>query len=281
MSDMASNKTERVMEETSSAPFDAVDGTLPEDTLVVNYFNFFTEVEERFVRRRGKHLYISSLDWAIIESWKDMGIPLHIVLRGIDRVFDAYEANNRANSGKLINSILYCQQEVLAGFEDYKHTRIGATPEASASSDSDSAAASASLPFSKEVILDYLTGRGEFLKKFTESLNQKPAMILLQEALDRTNARLDEIVQSTQSAHTLDLETLEQELSRLETMLYEALLQCLLPTELDEVRKEGKRQLRDYKKRMDPEVYQQTLDHYVAKRLRENHQLPRLSLFYL
>lgn len=262
----------------NTAPFEAVGEALPRDTLVVNYFNYFTEVEEHFVRRRGKHLMISSLDWAIIESWKDMGIPLHIVLRGIDRVFDAYEANHRAASGRLINSLLYCQQEVLSCFEDYKHARVGATAQSAPCSDAPPAAPP---PFSKQTIVEYVSGRGPLLQQFAASFQTPSSMELVQQAVERTKTRLDHMVQDMESAHTLDLEAVEQELSRLETMLYEALLQCVPPEELEDVRKEAKRQLREYKKRMEPHIYRQTMDHYVAKRLREQYRLPRLSLFYM
>jgi hypothetical protein len=263
-------------------PFAAADEASPlRDEFVVNYFNYYTEVEEHFVRRRGKHLYISPLDWAAIETWKDLGVPLHIVLRGIDRVFDAYEANNRASSGKLINSILYCQQEVLSGYEDYKHARVGASPESLSASDSAVPPAAEPSPFSKDVILNYLNRRTELFESFAAALTQNPAMAPMPETIGRATARLHQIVQDAQSAHVLDLETLEQELSRIETLMYETLLQCVPPAEIEDVRKEGKRQLRDYKERMSPEVYRQTLDHYVAKRLREHYQIPRLSLFYL
>ncbi|MBI3950047.1 MAG: hypothetical protein HY314_06295 [Acidobacteria bacterium] len=282
MNDMPVDKPQESVDETDHLPFDAGDQKLsPTDTFVVNYFNYFTEVEEHFVRRRGKHLYVSSLDWAIIESWKDMGIPLHIVLRGIDRVFDAYDANHRPNSGRLINSILYCQQEVLSCFEDYKHARVGATPESPASSDLAAMPAAAPSPFSKEMILEYLNSRRDLLERFAGSLDPNSAMVSMQETIGRATTRLDEIVRDAQSAHTLDLETLEQELSRIEAMIYETLLPCVPPGQLEDVREEGKRQLREYKKRMTPEIYQQTLDHYVAKRLREDYQIPRLSLFYL
>ena len=43
----------------------------------VNYFNYFTEVEEHFQRARGTSLFLlSPLDWALIESWKNAGVPL-------------------------------------------------------------------------------------------------------------------------------------------------------------------------------------------------------------
>ena len=56
-----------------------------------NYFNYFTEIEEHFQRRRGGILLLSTLDWALIETWKDAGIPLEAVLRGIDGAFERYE----------------------------------------------------------------------------------------------------------------------------------------------------------------------------------------------
>ena len=55
-----------------------------------NYFNYFTEIEEHFQRRRGR-IYLSPLDWALIETWKDASVPLQAVLRGIDAAFDKYD----------------------------------------------------------------------------------------------------------------------------------------------------------------------------------------------
>ena len=54
----------------------------------MNYFNYFTEIEERFQQRRSSLLMLSTLDWALIETWREAGIPLEAVLRGIDTAFD-------------------------------------------------------------------------------------------------------------------------------------------------------------------------------------------------
>ena len=93
----------------------------------LNYFNYFTEVEEEFVRRRGKPLLVSPMDWALIESWKNAGIPLHIVLRAINRAFDAYDARPRRY--RKVNSVFYCQQEVESSFADYRLAQVGGGPE--------------------------------------------------------------------------------------------------------------------------------------------------------
>ncbi len=77
-----------------------------------NYFNYFTEIEEHFQRRRGR-IQLSPLDWALIETWKDAGVPLEAVLRGVDAAFDKYE--QRPSKSQKINSLAYCAQAVLGG----------------------------------------------------------------------------------------------------------------------------------------------------------------------
>src|SRR6187455_1625755 len=66
----------------------------------LNYFNYFTEIEDAFIRRRAKHLLLSPMDWALIESWKELGVPLHVALRGIEKSFDSYESKPRKRSVK-------------------------------------------------------------------------------------------------------------------------------------------------------------------------------------
>src|SRR5215475_5988659 len=92
---------------------------------VENYFNYFTEIEERYLKRRGGGLLLSTLDWALIETWKDAGIPLEAVLRGIDATFDHYD--QRPSKTRKINGLGFCSQEVLAAAEDMKEAAIGAS----------------------------------------------------------------------------------------------------------------------------------------------------------
>src|SRR5919112_2801081 len=89
----------------------------------LNYFNYFTEIEEAFIRRRGKHLLVSPLDWSLMESWKKMGIPLHVVLRGIEKAFDSYESRPRNRS---VKTLYYCQEEVEAQFKEWLELKAGA-----------------------------------------------------------------------------------------------------------------------------------------------------------
>src|SRR6478735_11352267 len=96
----------------------------PAELVVENYFNYFTEIEEQFQRRRGGILLLSTLDWALIETWKDAGIPLEAVLRGIDGAFERYE---KRPTPRKVNSLAYCAQEVLAAAEEMKEAAVGAS----------------------------------------------------------------------------------------------------------------------------------------------------------
>src|SRR5438128_3225867 len=94
---------------------------------VDNYFNYFTEIEEHFQRRRGGILMLSTLDWALIETWKDAGIPLEAVLRGIDATFEHYE--QRPLKTRKVNGLGFCVQEVLVAAAAMKEAAIGTTRE--------------------------------------------------------------------------------------------------------------------------------------------------------
>src|SRR3954447_2170051 len=89
----------------------------------MNYFYYFTEIEDTFIRRRGRHLHLSPLDWSLMESWKEMGVPLHVALRGIERAFDSYESKPRKRS---VKSLFYCQEEVEAQFAEWVESQTGA-----------------------------------------------------------------------------------------------------------------------------------------------------------
>src|ERR1700704_796723 len=92
--------------------------------VVENYFNYFTEIEEHFQRRRGGILLLSTLAWALIETWKSAGVPLEAVLRGVDDAFDKYD--QRPSKSKKVNSLAYCSQAVLTAAEDMKEAAVGA-----------------------------------------------------------------------------------------------------------------------------------------------------------
>jgi hypothetical protein len=252
----------------------------------LNYFNYFTEVEDTFVRRRAKHLLLSSIDWALIESWKEMGIPLHVVLRGIEKAFDSWEAKPRKRS---VKTLLYCQEEVEAQYAEWLESRVGANLSedgSNADAGSDVGAdlsvrpAAASLPFPRADILAHMRLARE---KITANVQQRSATGAddISEALARAAALLDDLEKEFAQAAQPDAQKLEVSLTGIERMLSDALRAWAPPAQVESISSEIKKQLRPYRSHMETAIYEQTLDNLLLKRLREQFGVPRLSLFYL
>ena len=85
--------------------------------------HYFARVEEHFGRRRGGPLVLSPKDWRLLEKWHDSGIPLRIVLRGINQTFDRFAASGPRPDR--VNSLRYCEQEVQAAWQDYRGAQRG------------------------------------------------------------------------------------------------------------------------------------------------------------
>src|SRR5215467_11756107 len=100
---------------------------MPFGPILENYFNYFTEIEEHFQRRRGSLLLLSTLDWALIETWREAGVPLAAVLRGVDSAFEKYEARKSRARVRRVNGLAYCTQEVMSAVEEMKEASIGAS----------------------------------------------------------------------------------------------------------------------------------------------------------
>ena len=236
----------------------------------MNYFNYFTEIEDAFVRRRGKHLFLSPMDWALMETWKQQGIPLHIVLRGVEKSFDSFEARPRKRS---VKSLLYCQEEIEAQFAEWVEARVGSSSGSETTEpDSDKT------PFSFAAVSAHLQNSHVTLVQVSGARNKEDD---LSEALQRAIALLVEIENDFTSGATLDTRKLEDSLTGLERMLTDAMLAVVDKDGFDELKKEVKDQLKPYRAQMEAAVYKQTFDNLLLKRLREQFAIPRLSLFYV
>jgi uncharacterized protein YicC (UPF0701 family) len=217
------------------------------------------------------------MDWALIESWKEMGIPLHVALRGIEHAFDSYESKPRKRT---VKSLFYCQEEVEAQFAEWLEAQLGAN-EAAADGEGageESFEADARLPFPRQTILEHLASARRSLIKIGEGRKRKD---MLFDALARVSARLEELEKDFSQARRPDAEKLESDLTSLEKTLDDAVLESVSPAELSSARSETEEQLKPYKSRMERATYEQTLENLLLKRLREQYGLPRLSLFYL
>jgi hypothetical protein len=237
----------------------------------VNYFNYFTEIEDAFVRRRAKHLFLSPIDWALMETWKQAGIPLHIVLRGIERAFNSHEAKKRKRS---VKSLLYCQEEVEAQYAEWLESRVGANQSAPVEADANKT------PFTSIRVREHLQDSQKILEQLS-AVHARNGTDSLTEALNRASESLKDLQIDFETDADANTRKLEDSLTALERMLNDALLASVPAETVLLVTKELKAQFKPYKSHMDPEVYKQTVDNLLLKRLREQYGVPRLSLFYL
>lgn len=236
-----------------------------------NYFNYFTEIEEQFLRRRGGGLLLTTLDWALIETWKDAGIPLEAALRGIDAAFDRYD--QRQSKTKKVNSLAYCSQEVLAAAEDMKEAAVGAVV------GTESRKPCAGQGFEPETIAAFLRRNADLLEKANLPRSTGISVRAVARESAETLRKLAQDLEKEQAASRP--EDLERHLNVLEEKLFASLLAATAGEEIVTVRAQADRELAPYRRKMAAAQIEQLQRQYVHKRLLEQYGLPRLSLFYM
>jgi len=251
---------------------------------VENYFNYFTEIEEHFQQRRGSGLLLSVLDWALIETWKDAGIPLEAALRGIDAAFDRYE--QRPSKTRKVNSLAYCAQEVLAAAEDMKEAAVGAaTAESTAGGANGDSTPTAGRGFDPQEIAAFLRKNADALDgaRLPEAgFSARQVATDAAQTLRELAADLDKKAAETPGTKSKPrLEDLERRLTVMEEKLFAALLASTPDDEIVNVRAEADRDLAPYRRKMPAAQIDQLHKQYIHKRLLEEYGLPRLSLFYM
>jgi hypothetical protein len=236
-----------------------------------NYFNYFTEIEEHFWRKRGAHLLVSPLDWAIVETWQKAGIPIEAVLRGIDTAFESYQRSRRA-TGRPLKSLAYCVDAVLDAAADQQAAATGAGPRAARTE-------KVAEHISRDEVRAFFARNGERMDRSAKQLAAGQPQ--LAQHVAQSCAKLAELTELLDSPGQLDLEDIERRLTIVEEKL-SATLAAEAPEEtLLEIRRELDRQLAPYRRRMTAEQLGQLERQYTQKRLFEKFDLPRLSLFYL
>ncbi len=232
-----------------------------------NYFNYFTEIEERFQQRRGSILLLSTLDWALIETWQEAGIPLEAALRGIDAAFDKYEARQKRGRMRRVNGLGWCAQAVMEAAEELKEAATGTAPPAGAARESG---------FEQERVAAHLELAAGALD----------AAAVAPEACRATAVRLRELAGAVggatgEGAARVDLEALERSLTVLEEKLFAALTAAAPEDLLVHLKEHAERELAPYRSRMGVVQLRQVERQFVQKQLLVHYALPRLSLFYM
>ena len=244
---------------------------------MMNYYNYFTEIEEHFVRRRGKHLLVSPMDWGLIAAWRDAGVPLHVALRGIDIAMDGFLARQRPGSAR-VNSLCYCHDSVMTEYASHLESRIGE----SSADNPDASANEESTPDSKEgpdlaQVLAFISARIGEIKAVAAKQYSGDAP----EGIERVISRLEEVMHNLQSGSRFDSEAIERDFALIDQLLAAELGASISPEQSDEWEKEAKKELKVYKKRLPKETYVKIHDNFVRDKIHKKFGIGELSLFRL
>jgi hypothetical protein len=237
---------------------------------VENYFNYFTEIEECFRRCRGTPGLLSTLDWALIESWKESDFPLEAVLAGIERSFEKFK--KRPQRFRKVNSLAYCSQEVLKAAEEARTAR--------AEGGAGAKEATAKPPFAEGEVRKYLEHNAAALEKACATAAENGKAVLAED-LKTARATLQKLSAQELSAPDADLQEVEHQLAAIEEVLGASLVRATSVEELAEIRKENERAMASHRRRMSAAQIESLDRQFLRKRLFEEYQIPRLSLFYL
>ncbi|MBP7867484.1 MAG: hypothetical protein KA419_16245 [Acidobacteria bacterium] len=246
-------------------------GPLPE------HFSYFSDIEDFFVTRRGKHLLISALDWTLIQTWRETGVPLHVALRGIDRAMSTFEA--RKGRHTLVNSLFYCHQAVMEEYETYLASRSG-SPEGEETAPADDLAGPAS-PGAAPEAADPVITAFRLMAAYAEELDRLRAEHPepgIGETVGRVLSRLDALKAEIVEARSADPETVERDLRRLDDILVAELEGRVPPDERRALEAACRAELKHYRKNLPKETYDKILANFTRKKLRERFGLSDLSL---
>lgn len=232
-----------------------------------NYFHYFTEIEERFSSRRGSLLLLSTLDWALIESWREAGVPLEAVLRGIDTAFDRYESRSTRAKGSLrkVNGLAWCAQAVMAAAEEMVEASTGAAPHREAATQPSG--------FENERVASYLKRNADAVA----SAGERAA----NEALVAIATRLRALAAGMNDSDAMTLEELDRHLTVLEEQMVDAVRTRASEAELVELRRQADTEIAPFRSRMAAVQLRQVQQQFLTRKLLQMHALPRLSLFYM
>ena len=211
----------------------------------MNYFNYFTEIEQFYQTRRESFTLLSTLDWVLIENWKEQGIPLDFVLKGIDRAF--------SRARRQINSLAYCIKAVEEIIEEQKETRV-------------------ERPGSQQM-------SPQETRQYLDDLAEKTAAV--SQIFPEFAAKINTLAESVRAVDGSNFRDAEQILEALEERLISILRVAANESALIEIQREVESELGPFRSTMTAAQLAMLEQQLSRRKLLERFNVPRLSLFYL
>jgi len=193
------------------------------------------------------------LDWALIDAWKNSGVPLEAVLRGIDAAFEKWRG--RRQKSQMVNGLAYCAQAVMKEAEAMANNLP--SPGASAGSDA---------PFPIESVRAHL--------------EKADAALRAAGGYDEIAAAVGELLAALEERFK-DLQDLDLRLTALEDKMAALARTRLTDEDLLAMRRELELQLRPYRGKMTADQLMRLEKSFLDRKVYEKSGLPRLSLFYI
>jgi hypothetical protein len=239
----------------------------------MNYYQYFSEIEERFSARRGSLLLLSTLDWALIETWREAGIPLEAVLRGINSAFDKHDLKMQKAGGRnrKVNGLAWCSQAVMEAAEEMVEAATGTAPAKREPQESG---------FESERVAAFLDRNAAALESST-SLSASCPDSRTRESIISAATRLREMAATMRSDAPIPLDELDRTLTVLEEKLFATLQATATEEQLVALKTQADSELAPYRSKMSTVQLRQVQAQFLHKRLLELFLIPRLSLFYM
>ncbi|MGA2586782.1 MAG: hypothetical protein ABSF88_07145 [Candidatus Aminicenantales bacterium] len=203
---------------------------------------YFQEIARRFLAGRGAPFFLSAKDLDLVASWARAGIPLQVVLEGIERAFE----NHRTWASKRdkVLSLGFCRAQVERAFDRFRERNVGGVR------------ANAARPDKRVLIRSEIE---KFLERIPPELG--PLKDIYLEALKK--------MAGGPAAADDDLEPLDRETERL-------LLKIAGPADRSAVETE----ILAEHKRLSRDALAEAVRVKVLKRLRDAYKIPYLSPYY-
>ncbi len=223
---------------------------------------YFQALEAAFIRLRGAPLLLSPADWQVAKQWRREGVPLELVVRVMERIFE-----RQADADKKIGirSLRYFRSAVTKAWQRIlelgggEKERLDGEP--------------VDIPARLERLAAALRNRAGWVER-SPSGNDRLSD-LLDQALAGTIDRVAEQVLSL----TGNTRAVEGELQRLDRALMERLREGLDTPALADLEESVQESLEALSERMGGDIRDQTLALLLRRRLRQELKLPVLSLF--
>ncbi|MGC1781331.1 MAG: hypothetical protein WA708_02315 [Acidobacteriaceae bacterium] len=236
-----------------------------------NYFNYYTEIEEHFQRRRGTLLMLSTLDWSLIATWQEAGFPMEAVIAGIDATFDKHAARQAKGRVRRINGLAYCGQEVLRAVEDMHAAATGAIRRPRPTVERNGFEA-VRIAAHLRLVAEQIDAAEIPLDAGRVASETKQRLVTLADAV---------ATERSESGGNQLIESLEKHLLVLEDQIFAA-LQTFTPAEdLLALREQSAKELAPYRSRLQTAQIRQIEQQFLRRCLFQKYKVPRLSLFYM